>query len=66
MCAIGCECGYLKVARTSIGASDPEVMASWELQVQGPISCLRFFSLPNDMHPQTPSEDTGKHQRNLQ
>ncbi|KAK3909313.1 KICSTOR complex protein kaptin [Frankliniella fusca] len=50
MSATGCECGYLKMTQCTFDGSQSDITASWELQLQGPISCVRFFSLPTEMH----------------
>ncbi|XP_034232040.1 KICSTOR complex protein kaptin-like [Thrips palmi] len=65
MCAIGCECGYLRVTQTSINGSECHISASWEMQMQGPISCVRFFTLPNEMNFQTLPDSKGQSSLNL-
>lgn len=65
MCAIGCECGYLRVTQTSINGCESQISASWEVQLQGPISCVRFFTLPNEMNFQLLPDSEGQASLNL-
>ncbi|KAE8740265.1 hypothetical protein FOCC_FOCC014226 [Frankliniella occidentalis] len=65
MSASGCECGYLRVTQCTFDGTLSKITASWELQLQGPISCVRFFSLPTEMHWQATENNIDHQQLNL-
>ncbi|KAJ1523768.1 hypothetical protein ONE63_001601 [Megalurothrips usitatus] len=58
LCAIGCECGFLQVTKTSVNGTESEITARWNLQLQGPISSVRFFTLGTEMYRQNIPEKT--------
>jgi len=45
--ATGCECGYLTL--TKVATCPEKILASWVVQLSGPVTCGQFFSLTNDI-----------------